>query len=106
MQKVLLTIDTSSNKQISVGLIIDNKEDKIRQEIGQQRAQVVLSMIDNLLKKNNKKLQDLTAIRVEIGPGSFTGLRVGVAIANTLSFALNISLNNKPLGTLVEPVYT
>ncbi|MBI4080323.1 MAG: tRNA (adenosine(37)-N6)-threonylcarbamoyltransferase complex dimerization subunit type 1 TsaB [Candidatus Levybacteria bacterium] len=106
MQNLVLSIDTSSNKHISVSLLVGEIENMNRQEIGQQKAQVVLSMIDALLKKNKKKLGDLTAIRVNSGPGSFTGLRVGVSIANTLGFALNIPINDKPVGTLVEPVYT
>lgn len=63
-------------------------------------------MIDALLKKYKLKLTDIDTIRVETGPGSFTGLRVGVSIANALGYALNISVNGMPLGTFAEPVYS
>ena len=45
----------------------------------------------------------LTGIEVFKGPGSFTGLRVGVAIANALGAAMDIPVNGKK--QLVEPTY-
>ncbi|MBI2074351.1 MAG: tRNA (adenosine(37)-N6)-threonylcarbamoyltransferase complex dimerization subunit type 1 TsaB [Candidatus Levybacteria bacterium] len=100
-----LYIDTSSNKKIIVKLQINGKEDKVEQEIGVQKAQVVLPLIDQLLKKHNLKLDDLEKIEVNAGPGSFTGLRVGIAIANAFSFALKIPVNGKKIGEFVEPLY-
>lgn len=103
--KNILLIDTSSNKIIRVGIKINKKEDFIQQEIGLQKAQVVLPLIDQLLKKHNLTLQDIRAIEINTGPGSFTGLRVGIAIANALAFSLNIPVNNKPVGSFVQPQY-
>ncbi len=48
--------------------------------------------IDSLLKKNNFSPTDLKAVAVSIGPGSYTGLRVGLASAKGLCYALNIPL--------------
>jgi len=45
----------------------------------------------------------LEGIEVETGPGSFTGLRVGVSVANALGFSLGISVNGKKMET--ELVY-
>lgn len=103
--KHILFIDTSSNKKISVVLKINNTLDKIEQEITLQKAQVVLLLIDQLLKKHKLQLKDIDAIEVNTGPGSFTGLRVGIAIANALGFTLNVPVNNKPVGTFVRPTY-
>jgi len=52
----------------------------------------VLFFIDQFLKENNIKLQELEAIAVFRGPGSYTGLRAGISIANTLSFVLGIPI--------------
>ncbi|GEM_PF-144025 len=100
--KKTLLIDTASNREIVVGISIDGKKYLSKKKIGRQKAQVVLPMIDNLLLKHKLKLSDLTDIEVDQGPGSFTGLRVGISIANALSFALKIPVNKK---TIVEPLY-
>lgn len=101
----ILYIDTSSNEKISVGIIANGKKTIIEQAITPQKAQVVLPLIDKLLKKHQLKLSDLSAIEVNTGPGSFTGLRVGIAVANTLSFALKIPINGKKSGSIVIPSY-
>ena len=91
MQKVL-SIDTSSNKQIIIGLRVNEKQHWIKKKIGNRKAQVVLPMIDRWLRQHKVSLKDLRSIRVNAGPGSFTGIRVGMAIANALSFALKIPI--------------
>jgi tRNA threonylcarbamoyladenosine biosynthesis protein TsaB len=48
--------------------------------------------INELLTRNNFSIKDLEAIGVCIGPGSYTGLRIGLATAKGLSYALNIPL--------------
>lgn len=103
--RIILFIDTASNREIVVGIKIDGKKDEIRQRITIQKAQVVLPLIDKLLKKHRLKLNDLTSIEVHTGPGSFTGLRVGIAIANALSFALQIPVNKLPPYEFVVPSY-
>ncbi len=104
-KKIVLYIDTSSNEEIAVGLIIDNKKDITKEKVGREKAQVVLPLLQKLLKKHRLNLNDLTAIEVETGPGSFTGLRVGVSIANTLGYFLHIPINGKEAKDLVEPKY-
>lgn len=101
-----LFIDTSSNTEVSVGLEIGGKTFVEKRQLDRKKAQVVLPMIDSLLKTHQIKLENIEAVEVNVGPGSFTGLRVGVSIANTLSKELNIPINGKKPGTLVEPVYS
>ena len=97
-------IDTASSTHISVIVSIDKTKDVITQPLEHRRAQVVLPLLMELLKKHNLTLTDITAVEVNLGPGSFTGVRVGVAIANALSFALNIPVNNQKHP--VEPIYS
>lgn len=104
-KKITLSIDTSSNKLICVGISINGKEDKLERQIDKQKTQVILPMTAELLKKNKVSFQDITNISVVTGPGSFTGLRVGIAIANALSFSLGVPINNQKLGTIVSPIY-
>ena len=103
--KVTFFIDTSDNKKINVSLDIDGKKYIIDQPIDYRKAQVVLPLLEKLLEEHKLSLQDLTHIEVNPGPGSFTGVRVGVAIANALGFLLNIPVNGKPVGEFEEPVY-
>lgn len=100
-----LIIDTSDNQTIIVGIKIGEKRYTERQKIDFNKNQVVLSMIDSILKKYNLALKDLNAIEVDVGPGSFTGVRIGISIANTLSFLLKIPVNGKKIGEFVEPLY-
>lgn len=103
-KKVLVIINTSNNLEVSVGLEIDGKKDEIKETIGREKAQIVLPIIETLLKKHKLQLTDITAIRVNQGPGSFTGVRVGVSIANALAYTLKIPVNNR-IGVFVEPTY-
>lgn len=49
-------------------------------------------VIRDELKKNNAELTDMSGIVVYQGPGSFTGLRIGITVANALAHELNISI--------------
>src|SRR5258705_11297478 len=48
--------------------------------------------IAELLRKNGHQIKDLDAIAVSVGPGSYTGLRVGLSAAKGFCYALNIPL--------------
>jgi tRNA threonylcarbamoyladenosine biosynthesis protein TsaB len=86
-----LYIDTSDREKIVVG--IDGKNYETNSKEG--ASQKLLPFIEEILKKNKKTLKDIKEIEVNKGPGSFTGLRVGIAIANTLAWQLNILVNHK-----------
>ncbi len=49
-------------------------------------------------------ISDVTEIEVNSGPGSFTGLRVGAAVANALGYLLDVPVNGKK--TIVIPKYS
>src|SRR3972149_7603420 len=99
----VLFIDTSSNKEIEVRLKINRKEYSYKKKIGIQKAQIVLPMVEKILQQNSVNLKDINQIKVNTGPGSFTGLRVGISIANTLGSFLQIPINGKKIGQLVQP---
>jgi tRNA threonylcarbamoyladenosine biosynthesis protein TsaB len=101
----ILTIDTSNNKKIFVGLEVNNNRDEITQDSTVLRSEAALPAIEKLLQKNKLNINQIDEIQINKGPGSFTGLRVGVSIANALSFLLKIPVNKKQVGELEEPVY-
>lgn len=92
-KELLLHIETSA-KMCSVSLssnriIIDCIEEIEDKYIHSEKLTV---FIQEILRNNNLKLNDLMAMSISIGPGSYTGLRIGLSTAKALSFAGNIPL--------------
>jgi len=81
------------DKLINISLLKNGKTLNVLEEISKQNHSIlVMPMIDNILKKNNITTNDLNEIIVVNGPGSFTGVRIGVVIAKTLAYSLNIPI--------------
>ena len=100
-----LIIDTSNSKETIVGLSFDNDSDIRTVLVPKQGAQLVLPLIDNLLKEHKKKLTDITAVVINSGPGSFTGIRVGLSIANTIATLCEVPVNDRKPGEPERAVY-
>ena len=103
---MILKIDTTKTEKITVE--IEDKETGLKDVMFEKQkkgSQVLLPLITKILKKNKKDFKDLTAIEVNVGPGSFTGTRVGVTVANTMGFALNLPVNGKK-GKIALPKYS
>lgn len=101
-------IDTTDNTKVLVKLIIDGEEFVKEEKVEARSSQRVLPLVQLLLEEHGLMPQDLTEIEVNEGPGSFTGVRVGVSIANALGFGLGIPVNGTKIErgkTLVEPKY-
>lgn len=96
---MILYINTKAQKKISVSLKKDGKIIKSLSKQNKYGSQVLLPLIEKILKKNKLEYRDLNGLEIETGPGSFTGLRVGVSVANALGFALGIPVNGKKLET-------
>ncbi len=82
-----LYLDTSTPETV---LRLDDKE--YRFVFANDLAEGLLRFIKEKLEDNHKSWQDLTEITFMSGPGSFTGLRIGATIVNTLSHELKIPL--------------
>lgn len=90
---LLLGIDTSGLAG-SVALSQDGValEHRSLEQAGRRHAQTLIAEISALLTAHQFQPKDLSAVGVIHGPGSFTGLRVGVVCAKTLSYSLRIPL--------------
>jgi tRNA threonylcarbamoyl adenosine modification protein YeaZ len=87
-----LFIDTSHYKR-ACAVIIDNKIVSIKDEKNDNNlAEVMLNNIIEVLEAANIILTELDNIMVVTGPGSFTGVRVGVTIAKTMGYTKNIKV--------------
>lgn len=94
-----LYINTKDSKEVLVALKDRGKVISKASEQNEYGSQVLLPLIKKLLAKEKLDFKDLKKIEVETGPGSFTGLRVGVSVANALGFSLGIPVNGKKLET-------
>lgn len=92
---ITILINTSQTKEIAVGLRLATGDVWRQEPITPDKAQRVLPLIHNLLAEQKYTWQDITAIEVNRGPGSFTGLRVGFAVANALGSLLGVPVNGK-----------
>lgn len=55
-------------------------------------SDTLISKIEQMLKVNHVNKSDLSSIGVYQGPGSFTGLRIGITVANSLAYSLNVPI--------------
>lgn len=89
---MILFIDTHDSL-ITIGLKVGDKLYESTKESEYSHSIFVLPMIKDIINKSGKTVKDLEKIVVVNGPGSFTGIRIGLSIAKTLAYALNISIN-------------
>lgn len=86
---LILNIETSSTI-CSVCLAQDGQLMDYRQDIqGNSHARVLTVFIEEMMHKNKLAFNQLDAIAVSAGPGSYTGLRIGASTAKGLCYALN-----------------
>jgi len=100
-----LHIDTSDRTRARVVLKTAQEEFEEASDPGSHKVQVLIPLIEKVLVKAQISADMLDTITVMQGPGSFTGLRVGVAVANTLSFALQKPFPNQKLGYTIDAIY-
>lgn len=93
-----LWIDTATD-HLFLGLVLDETVAELKYEEGKQNHSVrIVPLIHEILSKHNLKLKDMTEIIVGIGPGSYTGVRIGVSIAKMIGYLNNIPV--KEISTL------
>ena len=59
------------------------------QDTGLTHSRTLMPIVEHILKNTDMKLADMDAIAVAVGPGSFTGIRIGVAAAKGLAFSVD-----------------
>ncbi len=69
-----------------------NKIEYYKWEAHKILSETLLTKIKQILNNNNLNYKDIGGLVCFQGPGSFTGLRIGISIANSLSFGLNIPI--------------
>lgn len=100
-----LFIDTRDNQRVVARLDCSGKVFESVSTSENRHPESILTLIDEVCNKAEIKIKDIDEINVEEGPGSYTGIKIGVSVANALSFALQKKVNGKNLGEFTEPRY-
>ena len=82
----MLAFDTAT--EVATSALVDDGEVLAERS---SRARTLLEDVDALLRQGGANARDLDALAVGIGPGSFTGVRIGLATARGLALALDLS---------------
>lgn len=83
-----LFVDTSSSNLYAGIVENDILLIEVQKHLGKELSTYALYEVEEMFKKTNKKPQDIDKIVVVNGPGSFTGIRIGITIAKTFAWAL------------------
>ena len=81
----ILAIETATNV-CAAAVVTDTESFEERTEERYIHAERILGMIDNVLKQSGLQGSEIDGIAVSIGPGSFTGLRIGLSAAKGLAY--------------------
>ncbi|MDO5568526.1 MAG: tRNA (adenosine(37)-N6)-threonylcarbamoyltransferase complex dimerization subunit type 1 TsaB [bacterium] len=87
---ITIFIDTS-NQDVSIALIKGDKViDKLTEDTNNKHSKILIPYIKDMLTKNNIEPKNINKVMVVNGPGSFTGIRIGLTVAKTIGYVLNI----------------
>ncbi len=90
---MLIITFRTDKPESELGLYEDQKQlDYETWQAHRQLGTTIHRKLDELLKRNGKTLHDVQGLVCYQGPGSFTGLRIGLSVANALAYALNIPI--------------
>lgn len=92
---IVLAIDTAAPR-LQLALLAGDRLDVSIDDIAQGHAELLFARVDALLARNSLSYADLTRIAVTTGPGSFTGLRIGLSAARGLGLALGVPVVGVP----------
>jgi tRNA threonylcarbamoyladenosine biosynthesis protein TsaB len=95
MSETVLAIDTGAPR-LQLALLRAGSVDTLIEDMAQGQAERLMPAIGDLLGRNALRYADLTRIAVTTGPGSFTGLRIGLSAARGLGLALNVPVVGVP----------
>ncbi len=88
----ILYLDTSSSFLYAAILEDDKVIEQIKDQLGNNLSSHTLPRVEEMLKINNVKVDDIGKIICVNGPGSFTGIRIGLTIAKTMAWAKKIPI--------------
>lgn len=91
MSATILALDTAT-EACSVALMVGDKLYSRSEVAPRDHTKKILPMVDEVLKEAGITLQELDALAFGRGPGSFTGVRIGIGIAQGLAFGADVPM--------------
>lgn len=88
----MILLWNSAAMTVTMSLIDRDNQHDYTWEVGRSLARDMLSYLRDSLAEHNATFDDITGIGVYRGPGSFTGLRIGLTVLNTLATDRNIPI--------------
>lgn len=90
---MLLLSLRSDKPEAELGLFEDQTQlEHLSWQAHRELSVTIHKQLESLLKKQGKTLHDLQGVVCYKGPGSFTGLRIGLSVANALAYSLNVPI--------------
>lgn len=89
---MILIIDTTDRNIVKTSIFDGENIKTKKSNPGIKPLMSIYPLIDNLLKDCGNSIKDIEAIAVNPGPGSYTSTRIGVTVANTLAWRMNIPI--------------
>lgn len=93
---MLLYINTTDFDSVKFALITEGSIKEFSKQLAFNENYQTLELLEKFLEKEKATLEGVKKIIVCSGPGSFTGIRVGVSMAMAMGFALNIPVTTIP----------
>ena len=85
----ILALDCAVTR-ISLAVKTDSKFISTTYDIGMRQSEILVPSIDELIKKAEISPSELNATTLTLGPGSFTGLRLGISALKAIELAYNV----------------
>lgn len=86
---IILALESSA-EGVSAALYVYGETTQVFERAPREHTRKLLPMVDSLLQDQGLTAKDLSAVAFSAGPGSFTGLRIGVGVAQGLAYANNL----------------
>ena len=91
MSKLILCLETTTNI-CSVGLFKDSTSFVLKENYDKSHSSVLALFVEQIFQETKFNINELDAIAISVGPGSYTGLRIGIIFVKGIAYSLNIPI--------------
>lgn len=88
MSKLILCVETTTNI-CSVGLFKDSKSLIIKENDDKSHSSVLALFVEQIFNESKFNINEIDAIAISVGPGSYTGLRIGMSFVKGIAYSLS-----------------